>query len=159
MSRRYDRFEPGSLPDRLCEQANHYLKTPYRWGGSLQTGKNTDCSGFVQYLFRKANIDLPRVSAAQAREGKVAARSMDFSRLLTGDLLFFRDGKRHIGHVGIYLGEGKMIHAASTSHGVTVSDLHQDYYQKNFVVAKRLFSAPKTFPASPAENPGGPVVN
>lgn len=159
LSRRYNRFEAGSIPDRLCEQAHHYLKTPYRWGGSLQTGKSTDCSGFVQYLYRKADIHLPRASAEQAQLGNVAARSMDFSRLLPGDLLFFHDGGRHIGHEGIYLGEGKMIHAASHSRGVTVSDLRQPYYRHNFVVAKRLFAAPKTFPATPAKSPTRPVVN
>ena len=142
LSRRYNCFEPGSLPERLCEQAHHYLNTPYRRGGSLQTGKSTDCSGFVQFLYRKFDIYLPRVSAEQAQEGRVAACSMDFSRLLPGDLLFFRDGGKHIGHEGIYLGEGKMIHAASHSRGVTVSDLRRPYYQKNFVVAKRLFADP-----------------
>lgn len=151
--RRYNRFEPGSLPERLIEQAHHYLKTPYRWGGSLQTGKSTDCSGFVQYLYRQANIHLPRASAEQAQVGRVAARSMDFSRLLPGDVLFFRDGGKHIGHEGIYLGEGKMIHAASHSHGVTVSDLRRPYYQRNFVVAKRLFAAPQTDPASTVKLP------
>jgi cell wall-associated NlpC family hydrolase len=159
LSRRYNRFEPGSLPDRLCEQAHQYLKTPYRRGGSLQTGKSTDCSGFVQYLYRKADIHLPRVSAEQAQLGKVAARSMDFSRLLPGDLLFFHDGGRLIGHAGIYLGEGKMIHAASHSRGVTVSDLRQPYYQRNFVVAKRLFAAPKPYQASVAPTPARPAIN
>ncbi len=159
LSRRYNRFEPGSLPDRLCEQAHHYLKTPYRYGASLQTGKSTDCSGFVQYLFRQADIHLPRASAEQAQLGKVAARSMDFSRLLPGDLLFFHDGGKHIGHEGIYLGEGKMIHASSHSRGVTVSDLSQSYYQRNFVVAKRLFTAPKPYQASVAPTPAGPAIN
>ena len=135
---RSDRFEPARLPDRLLEQARHYLNTPYRRGCSLQTGHSTDCSGFVQYIYKKANIDLPRVSAEQAHEGKVAARHMDFSKLEAGDLLFFRDGRRHIGHVGIYLGGGRMIHAASHRHGVTVSDLDKDYYRSHFVVAKRL---------------------
>ncbi|MCL4500311.1 MAG: C40 family peptidase [Deltaproteobacteria bacterium] len=141
-SRRYNRFEPQTLPGWLCEEAHTFLKTPYRWGGSLLTGKGTDCSGFVQYLFREADIYLPRVSAAQAKEGSVAAYSMDFSRLEAGDLLFFRSKKRRIAHVGIYLGEAKMIHAARGSQGVTVSDLNRSYYQKNFVVAKRLFSTP-----------------
>jgi cell wall-associated NlpC family hydrolase len=152
LSRRYNRFEPGSLPERLCEQAHRYLKTPYRRGGSLQTGKSTDCSGFVQFLYRKANICLPRASTEQAQEGRLAACSMDFSRLLPGDLLFFRDGGQHIGHEGIYLGEGKMIHASSHRRGVTVSDLCQPYYRRNFVVAKRVFAAPNTLPASPGKS-------
>lgn len=159
LSQRYNRFEPDNLPERLCEQAQHYLKTPYRWGGSLQTGKSTDCSGFVQYLYRKANIYLPRASADQAQVGRLAARSLDFSRLLPGDVLFFRNGGRHIGHEGIYLGEGKMIHAASHSSGVTVSDLSQPYYRRNFVVAKRLFAAPKPYQAPSAPTSARPAIN
>ncbi len=137
--RRYNRFDPGNLSDRLMEQASRYLNAPYRRGGSLQTGKATDCSGFVQYIYKKADINLPRASGEQAQVGKLAAWRMDFSKLLAGDLLFFRQGGRHIGHVGIYLGEGKMIHASSSRRGVTISDLRQEYYQGNFVVAKRLF--------------------
>lgn len=159
MSRRYNRFEPESLPNRLCEKAHHYLKTPYRWGSSLQTGKSSDCSGFVQYLYSKADINLPRVSAEQAQMGSVAAHSMDFSRLEAGDLLFFRSKKRHIGHVGIYLGKGKMIHAASSSRGVTVSDLSRPYYQQHFVVAKRIFPAPGNSPASAAQFSPGRRLN
>lgn len=159
LSRRYNRFEPGSLPERLAEEGKQYLKTPYRRGCSLKTSKSTDCSGFVQYLYRKANIRLPRASAEQARVGQVAARSLNFSRLLPGDLLFFRDGGRHIGHVGLYLGEGKMIHAASHGHGVLVSDLHQPYYRSNFVVAKRLIATPKPDLPSTSKISARPAIN
>lgn len=159
LSRRYDRFEPGSLPERLAEEAKQYLQTPYRLGCSLKTGKSTDCSGFVQYLYSKANIRLPRASAEQARVGKVAARSLNYSRLLPGDLLFFRDGGKHIGHVGLYLGEGHMIHAASHGHGVLVSDLQNPYYHHNFVVAKRLIAAPQTDLPSTSKIPGRPAIN
>jgi cell wall-associated NlpC family hydrolase len=146
LSQRHNRFEPGQLRDRLMDKAQQYLQTPYRRGASLQTGKATDCSGFVQYLYKKADINLPRASAAQSRVGRVATRSMNFSRLQVGDLLFFRDGGRQIGHVGVYLGDGKMIHAARNSRGVIVSDLHQSYYRDHFVVAKRLFKAPDSYP-------------
>lgn len=156
---RSNRFDPGRLPDRLMEQANRYLHTPYHRGASLQTGRATDCSGFVQYIYKKANIDLPRASAEQARVGKVAAHRLDFPKLTAGDLLFFRDGGRHIGHVGIYLGEGKMIHAASHRRGVTVSDLHEPYYFHNFVVARRLLEeAPGRAPLR-GKTPSGPSIN
>ena len=156
---RYNRFEPGSLPERLAEEGKQYLEAPYRRGCSLKTGKSTDCSGFVQYLYSKANIHLPRASVEQARVGQVAARSLNFSRLQPGDLLFFRDGGRHIGHVGLYLGDGTMIHAASHGHGVLVSDLHRPYYRNNFVVAKRLIAAPKTDRPSTSKISARPAIN
>lgn len=142
-NRLYNRSEPGNLPDQVLRQARGYLGAPYRRGGSLERGHATDCSGFVQYIYQKANIDLPRSSPEQAQAGRLVARTMDFSRLMAGDLLFFRRGGRHIGHVGIYLGEGKMIHASNRRRGVTITDLRQSYYQDTFVVAKRL-SEPQT---------------
>ncbi len=157
-ARRFNRFDPGHLSDRLLEQASHYLNTPYRRGASLQTGRATDCSGFVQYIYKKADINLPRASSEQAQVGKVAARRMDFSKLMTGDLLFFRDGGRHIGHVGIYAGDGKMIHASGHHRGVTISDLREGYFQGNFVVARRLLEGtpprhlPGRIPSRPALN-------
>ncbi|MCX5889110.1 MAG: C40 family peptidase [Deltaproteobacteria bacterium] len=137
-TRLYNRSEPGNLRDQVLRQACGYLGAPYRRGGSLQRGHATDCSGFVQYIYQKSNIDLPRSSPEQAQAGRLVARTMDFSRLMAGDLLFFRRGGRHIGHVGIYMGEGKMIHASSQRRGVTITDLRQSYYQDTFVVAKRL---------------------
>ncbi|MGO9176533.1 MAG: C40 family peptidase, partial [Desulfobaccales bacterium] len=80
----------------------------------------------------------PRSSAEQAQVGKVVTQDMDFSKLLPGDLLFFRRGDR-VGHAGIYLGEGKMIHASNPRNGVTVTDLRQPYYEGTFVVARRVF--------------------
>jgi hypothetical protein len=130
--------ESANLPKRVLTRAYSYLNTPYRRGGSLQTGRATDCSGFVQHIYQNFNIDLPRSSAQQARMGTVAAHAMDFAKMLPGDLLFFRRGEWHIDHVGIYLGEGKMIHASTRRRGVTVADLRQSYYQNAFVVAKRL---------------------
>ena len=133
-------LKAGNLPQRVLNHAICYLNTPYRAGGSLLTGKATDCSGFVQYVYKDFHIDLPRSSSEQARVGRLAARKMDFSKLRPGDLLFFRRAGFHIGHVGIYLGEGKMIHASSRRRGVIVSDLHQPYYAGAFVVAKRLLT-------------------
>jgi hypothetical protein len=141
-TRLYNRLEPGNLPDQLLRKACGYLDTPYRRGGSLQSGRATDCSGFVQHVYKKSHIDLPRSSPEQAQEGRLVARTMDFSKLMAGDLLFFRRGGRHIGHVGIYMGEGKMIHASSQRRGVIITDLRQSYYQDTFVVAKRLAETP-----------------
>jgi cell wall-associated NlpC family hydrolase len=137
--RSYNLFEPWNFSELVLSQARYYRDTPYSRGGSLQTGYATDCSGFVQYIYKNFKIDLPRSSAEQAQVGKVAARTMDFAKLLPGDLLFFSRGGRHVGHAGIYLGEGKMIHASNHRNGVTVTDLRQPYYEGTFVVAKRVF--------------------
>jgi len=134
----YNRFEPWGFSDLILAQARYYRDTPYARGGSLQTGSATDCSGFVQYIYKGFKINLPRSSAEQAQVGKVVTQDMDFSKLLPGDLLFFRRGDR-VGHAGIYLGEGKMIHASNPRNGVTVTDLRQPYYEGTFVVARRVF--------------------
>jgi len=136
---KYNKFEPWNFSELILTQANHYRHTPYSRGGSLQTGSATDCSGFVQYIYHGFKIDLPRSSAEQAQVGKSVTHRMDFSKLLPGDLLFFRRGGNHVGHAGIYLGEGKMIHASNHRNGVTVTDLRQPYYEGTFVVAKRVF--------------------
>ncbi len=134
----YNRFEPWDFSDLILAQASYYRNTPYARGGSLQTGNATDCSGFVQYIYKGFKINLPRSSAEQAQVGKVVTQDMDFSKLLPGDLLFFRRGGQ-VGHAGIYLGGGKMIHASNPRNGVTVTDLRQPYYEGTFVVAKRVF--------------------
>jgi cell wall-associated NlpC family hydrolase len=133
------RSKPDNLADRTLTQARAYLGTPYRRGGSLKAGNSTDCSGFVQFIYKKADIDLPRSSPEQAREGAIVTCSLDFAKLRPGDLLFFSRSRRHIGHVGIYLGEEKMIHASTGTRGVIISDLLQSTYQHTFVVAKRFF--------------------
>jgi cell wall-associated NlpC family hydrolase len=136
---KYNRFEPWNFSDLILSQANSFQHTPYARGGSLATGSATDCSGFVQYIYHGFKIDLPRSSAEQAQVGKVVTQTMDFAKLLPGDLLFFQRGGHSVGHAGIYLGEGKMIHASNPRNGVTVTDLRQPYYEGTFVVAKRVF--------------------
>ena len=132
------RSKPDNLADRTLTQARGYLGSPYRRGGSLQSGPSTDCSGFVQFIYKKSNIDLPRSSSEQARVGVIVTHSLDCAMMRPGDLLFFGHRGHHIGHVGIYLGDGKMIHASGRRLGVIISDLRQPYYEGGFVVARRL---------------------
>ena len=136
---KYNKFEPWNFSELVLSQAKNYCGARYSRGASLEYSSATDCSGFVQYIYRGFKMDLPRSSAEQAQVGKVVTRTMDFSKLLPGDLLFFRRGGRSIGHAGIYLGEGKMIHASNYRNGVIVTDLRQPYYEGTFVVAKRVF--------------------
>ena len=135
---KYNATEPWNFSELILTQANAYKHAPYARGASLENSSATDCSGFVQFIYHGFKIDLPRSSAEQAQVGKVVTRQMDFSKLLPGDLLFFRRGGP-VGHAGIYLGEGKMIHASNHRYGVTVTDLRQPYYEGTFEVAKRVF--------------------
>lgn len=136
---KYNTSEPWNFSELILSQANAYKHAPYARGASLANSSATDCSGFVQFIYHGFKINLPRSSAEQAQVGKVVTRQMDFSKLLPGDLLFFSRGGRTVGHAGIYLGEGKMIHASNHRYGVTVTDLRQPYYEGTFQVAKRVF--------------------
>ena len=135
----YNKFEPWNFSELIMDRARGYCGARYSRGSSLAFSSATDCSGFVQYIYQGFKMDLPRSSAEQAQVGRVVTQSMDFSKMLPGDLLFFRRGGRHVGHAGIYLGEGKMIHASNHRNGVTITDLREPYYQGTFVVAKRVF--------------------
>lgn len=137
--RKYNRFEPWDFKELILTQASYYKGTPYSYGSTLANGSATDCSGFVQFIYHGFKIDLPRSSGEQAQVGKTVARTMDYSKLLPGDLLFFSRGGHSIGHSGIYLGEGKMIHASTYRTGVIITDLRRSNYEGNFVVAKRVF--------------------
>jgi hypothetical protein len=137
--RGYNLYEPWNFRDLVLSMAKGYCGTPYRMGGSLEYGNSTDCSGFVQYIYKGFKIDLPRSSREQAQVGKVVSHTMDFSKLVPGDLLFFSRGGHSVGHAGIYLGEGKMIHASTYRTGVIITDLREGGYQNRFVVAKRVF--------------------
>jgi hypothetical protein len=142
--RGYNLYEPWNFRELVISLAKCYRGARYSRGASFNTTNATDCSGFVQYIYQRFKIDLPRSSSEQAQLGKVVTRNMDFSKLVPGDLLFFSRGRHSIGHAGIYMGEGKMIHASNYRKGVIVTDLRQDYYQNTFVVAKRIFEV--TFP-------------
>ncbi|MGY0558391.1 MULTISPECIES: C40 family peptidase [unclassified Lysobacter] len=125
-------------PDReaknLLQRALTLLGTPYRWGGT-SPDKGFDCSGLVSYVFQNAlGIDLPRVSREQANAGEPVA---DKSDLAEGDLVFFGNRGR-INHVGIYLGEGRFVHAPSTGKDVMVSSLETGYWSGKYVQARRL---------------------
>lgn len=133
------KFEPWNFQELILSRAKTYTGARYSRGATLATSSATDCSGFVQYIYEGFKIELPRSSYEQAQVGKVVTHTMDFSKLVPGDLLFFRRGGRAVGHAGIYLGEGKMIHASNPRSGVVITDLRQPYYQSTFVVAKRVF--------------------
>jgi cell wall-associated NlpC family hydrolase len=114
--------------------AAQYLGTPYRFGGEGANGDGIDCSSFVQQVFREHQVDLPRTAREQSKVGSDVAPG----DLRKGDLVFFHTYAAFPSHVGIYLGEGKMIHASSGKGEVTVSDLNSDYYRSRYLGAKRV---------------------
>lgn len=120
---------------KLLEDAKYFKGGKYVWGGTTPEG--FDCSGYVQYLYKKHNIDLPRTAWQQSKQGQVVERD----ELQKGDLLFFLTDKKRgipITHVGIYIGNGKFIHAASKDKGIIISPLTHGNYAKTFVSARRV---------------------
>ena len=117
----------------VLSRAFALLGTPYRWGGTSTEG--FDCSGLVGYVFRNAlGIELPRVAREQAQTGA----SVERSQLTAGDLVFFSTHSGGVDHVGIYIGEGKFLHAPRTGRDVTVSNLDSGYWSARFVQARRV---------------------
>jgi len=118
----------------VLERALSLLGVPYRWGGTSPE-HGFDCSGLVKYVFSTAlGIELPRVSRDQARDGQLVERGA----LVPGDLVFFRVRRsRAVNHVGIYLGDGRFIHAPRTGRDVTVSTL-SGYWGRSFARARRV---------------------
>lgn len=124
--------EQGRIKGML-QRALALLGTPYRWGGT-SPDQGFDCSGLVGYVFRNAlGIELPRVSREMAKTGEVIARDS----MTEGDLVFF--GRRgRVDHVGIYLGDGRFVHAPRTGKDVTVSSLDTGYWSGKFMEARRV---------------------
>jgi len=123
---------------QMLEYSFQFIGTPYVWGGnSLKNG--IDCSGFVQQLFGKIGVDLPRTASEQALVGIPVTR---LEELQPGDRLYFWESKRgKIGHTGIFLGfrEGYafFIHSSSGRHGVQTDDLANPKWRKLLVAARR----------------------
>jgi cell wall-associated NlpC family hydrolase len=120
----------------LLRRAMTLLGTPYRWGGT-SPDSGFDCSGLVGYVFRTAlGIELPRVSREMAHDGE-AELINDRNALAAGDLVFF-GRKGRVDHVGIYVGEGRFLHAPSTGKDVRVDSLVSGYWSGKFMQARRV---------------------
>lgn len=119
-----------SAVKKLYAQYNYWRGTPYKYGGLSLNG--VDCSGFVHQAYKAVyNISLPRATEQQIRQGQPVSRA----ELKTGDLLFFKTGWK-VRHVGIYVENGRFMHA-STSRGVTISNINDAYWRKNYMQARR----------------------
>ena len=106
----------------------------YKWGGSSpETG--FDCSGFVRYVFQQAaNLTLPHGARALSQLGQ----QIPLDQLQPGDLVFFNTLKSAFSHVGIYVGEGRFIHAPSSGGGIHIVNMDEEYWSKRFNGARRI---------------------
>ena len=121
---------------KVISYAKKLLGKPYVWGAQGPNG--FDCSGFTYYVYKNAaGITLPRTSSQQSRYGTAVSKS----NLKPGDLVFFDTSGPNNGgvtHVGMYIGNGQFIHAASGQGRVVINDLNSSYYVKAYVNARRV---------------------
>lgn len=122
----------GKAIHTVIMSCRSYMGVPYVWGGEDPSG--FDCSGYIQYVFGKHGIDLPRTADIQFNVGKV----VKFGDEKPGDLVFFETYCPGPSHVGVYLGRDYFIHASS-SRGVTVDRLSSDFFAQRYLGAKRNF--------------------
>jgi cell wall-associated NlpC family hydrolase len=126
---------------KVLSTADRYVGTRYVYGGSTPEG--FDCSGFVQYVYRKQGVELPRTSRQQGGAGERVSPSL--SSLRPGDLMLFdaSDERAGIDHVAIYAGGSRMIHATSSGGGVRYDDLttaRGEWFLDHMVAARRVVS-------------------
>ncbi|SEB19590.1 NlpC/P60 family protein [Thalassobacillus cyri] len=112
-----------------------FIGLPYFWGGMSAYGY--DCSGFAYNMHKAAGYQIPRDASDQAKAGE----EISFDHLMPGDLLFFayEEGQGNIHHVGIYYGDGKMLHSPSTGKGIEVRTLGGTIYEKELCAARRYW--------------------
>ena len=121
--------DPGS---QVADLAQQYVGSRYAWGGSSPTG--FDCTGFVMWVYGQFGVELPHNEVGQLASGP-AVSSDD---LQPGDVLVFANTyRRGLSHTGIYLGDGRFVHAVDEAHGVMVSELWDSYWGPRLVGATR----------------------
>lgn len=122
-----------SAGQRVVRIAEQFLGLPYVYGGSTPAG--FDCSGFTSYVFKQLGYTLNRVSADQIQNGVPVSKS----ELQPGDLLLFKkSGASRIHHVGIYVGDGLMIHSPQTGDVIKYTSIVNGYYNNCYYAARRI---------------------
>ena len=136
---------PTASASAVMSTGNAYLGTRYQYGGTTpQSG--FDCSGFVQYVYRKNGVTLPRASREQARAGRSLPAKLDGLR--AGDLLFFSQTGGGVDHVAIYAGNDRILHSTSSGGGVRYDDLGSPrgrWFTDRLVAARRVLGEAASF--------------
>lgn len=125
-------LETNQTISGIKKSAYSFLGARYRFGGSSRSA--LDCSSFTQQVFREQSVKLPRTAREQFYVGNEVIRG----DLKKGDLVFFQTYARFPSHVGIYLGNRKMIHASSREHRVVISSMDTPYYLSRYLGARRM---------------------
>jgi len=147
---RTDKVKPVERPDRhqskaaargekdmgaiAARTAERFVGIPYRWGGD-NVVDGMDCSGFVRAVYNLCGLSIPRTSRDQFKAGESVAKE----DLQDGDLVFFGSSEDAINHVGIYVGNGRFVHAPRRGEEIRVTSVDESYFEKRFVGGRRYF--------------------
>lgn len=120
--------------DQIVSFARQYLGYRYVYGGTTPS-TGFDCSGFIYYIYKSCGYSISRSLSAQANTGTAVSKS----ELQAGDIVFFNNtSSGALGHVGIYIGNGTMIHAANSKRGVVTDTINSGYYNTYYYTARRI---------------------
>lgn len=123
----------ATLGQEIVDYALQFLGCRYVYGGS--SPKGFDCSGFTSYVYKQFGYNLNRTASDQLDNGTPVSKE----ELQPGDLVMFKEGgSKRASHVGMYIGNGQIIHASTASVGVVISDLYSSYYVRTYVGARRI---------------------
>jgi len=120
-------------PYKITKIALQQVGIPYRYGGTNPKA-GFDCSGLVNYSYKKAGILVPRTT----RQLYKASNPVKRKQLKRGDMVFFKINRRKISHVGLYLGNGRFVHAPSSGKKVNISNINDRYWRYRFVRGGRI---------------------
>ena len=127
---RQKQYGTNYLRESLVKTAQDFIGVPYLWGGT-SSDNGFDCSGLTMTVYQLNGLNLPRNSARQYEVG-ISVNSID--DLQKGDLVFFAaGGNRNVSHVGVYIGQGKFIHASSEGKKIRIDSLMTTYFTKQYV--------------------------
>lgn len=113
----------AKLRQDVVDYALKFVGNPYKWGGTSLTN-GADCSGYVQSIYKHFGYTIPRVSKDQAVGAGYMDVKPDEEHLLPGDLIFYTDNNGKVYHVSMYIGDGKIVHAANKKQGIIISNLN-----------------------------------